>query len=129
MAGGPLNYAGSKKASNGSYFGVGANQMSTSFIGLRGKQEIADNLYAVFNLQTLFNPASGMNANGIGAIAQNNGLGAAPTLGNLANSFGDSSKAGADVQQRRLFRYQFADLRHVHHGPSERADLGPRRQL
>ncbi len=33
--------------------------MSTSFIGLRGKQEIGDNLYAVFNLQTLFNPASG----------------------------------------------------------------------
>ena len=61
------NYTGSRTASNGSYFGVGANQMSTSFIGLRGKQEIADNLYAVFNLQTLFNPASGMNANGIGA--------------------------------------------------------------
>jgi hypothetical protein len=67
MAGGPLNYM-AEKTSNGSYFGVGANQMSTSFIGLRGKQEVADNLYAVFNLQTLFNPASGMNANGIGSI-------------------------------------------------------------
>ena len=99
MAGGPQNYM-VEKASNGSQFGVGANQMSTSFIGLRGKQEIADNLYAVFNLQTLFNPASGMNANGIGAIVQNNGLGAAPHLQN-ANSYGDSSKAGADVQQRR----------------------------
>ena len=94
MAGGPQNYM-VEKASNGSQFGVGANQMSTSFIGLRGKQEIADNLYAVFNLQTLFNPASGMNANGIGAIAQNNGLGQSPQLGNLANSYGDSSKAGA----------------------------------
>jgi predicted porin len=94
MAGGPTNTV-VEKASNGSFFGVGANQMSTSFIGLRGKQEIGDNLYAVFNLQTLFNPASGMNANGIGAIAQNNGLGAAPALGNLANSYGDSSKAGA----------------------------------
>ncbi len=94
MAAGPLNYV-VEKASNGSQFTVGANQMSTSFIGLRGKQEIGDNLYAVFNLQTLFNPASGMNGNGIGAIAQNNGLGAAPALGNLANSYGDSSKAGA----------------------------------
>jgi predicted porin len=94
MAGGPQNYI-VEKASNGSQFGVGANQFSTSFIGLRGKQEVADNLYAVFNLQTLFNPASGMNANGIGAIVQNNGLGAAPALGNLANSYGDSSKAGA----------------------------------
>jgi len=79
MAGGPLDYM-VEKTSNGSYFGVGANQMSTSFIGLRGKQEVADGLYAVFNLQTLFNPASGMNANGIGAIVQNNGLGAAGTL-------------------------------------------------
>jgi predicted porin len=97
MAGGPLNYV-VEKASNGSQFTVGANQMSTSFIGLRGKQEIADNLYAVFNLQTLFNPASGMNANGIGALVQNNGLGTSTAtnspLGNLANSYGDSSKAG-----------------------------------
>jgi len=92
MAGGPLNFI-VEKASNGSYFGVAANQMSTSFIGLRGKQEIGDNLYAVFNLQTLFNPASGMNANGIGAIVQNNGLGGATALGQ-ANSYGDSSKAG-----------------------------------
>jgi predicted porin len=90
LAGGPLDYLVSKN-SNGSYFGVGANMMSTSFIGLRGKQEIADNLYAVFNLQTLFNPASGMNANGPQSVSMNNGL-----TGNLAlqNSFGDSSKGG-----------------------------------
>ena len=93
LAGGPLQYM-AEKASNGSFFGVAANQMSTSFIGLRGKQEIGDNLYAVFNLQTLFNPASGMNANGTGAIAQNNGLGQSPQLGTWANSYGDSSKAG-----------------------------------
>ena len=76
------------KNAGGSYFGVGANQMSSSFIGLRGKQEIADNLYAVFNLQTLFNPASGMNNNGPLSVAMNNGL-----TGNLTaqNSFGDSS--------------------------------------
>jgi predicted porin len=90
MAGGPLDYVTSKN-SNGAYFGTAANMMSTSFIGLRGKQEIADNLYAVFNLQTLFNPASGQNANGPGSVALNSGLSA-----NLANqnSFGDSSKGG-----------------------------------
>ncbi len=90
VAGGPLDTLVSKNGA-GSYFGVGANQMSTSFIGLRGKQEIADNLYAVFNLQTLFNPASGMNANGTGTIMQNNGL-----TNNLTfqNSFGNSSKGG-----------------------------------
>ena len=88
-AGGPLDTLVSKNGGQGSYFGVGANQLSTSFIGLRGKQEIADNLYAVFNLQTLFNPASGVNASGPGSIAQNNGL----NIG-FQNSFGDSSKAG-----------------------------------
>jgi predicted porin len=90
MAGGPLDYLVSKNSA-GSYFGVAANMISTSFIGLRGKQEIADNLYAVFNLQTLFNPASGQNANGPGSVALNSGLST-----NLygQNSFGDSSKGG-----------------------------------
>jgi predicted porin len=85
-----LNYLVSKN-SNGSYFGSGPNQMSSSYIGLRGKQEIADNLYAVFNLQTIFDPSSGNNANGIGGIVQNNGL---TTNLQLQNSFQDSSKAG-----------------------------------
>jgi predicted porin len=90
MAGGPLDYLVSKN-SNGSYFGAAANMISTSFIGLRGKQEIADNLYAVFNLQTLYNPASGQNANGPGSVALNSGLNT-----NVAaqNAFGDSSKGG-----------------------------------
>src|ERR1700733_13708371 len=91
VAGGPLDTLVSKNGAIGSYFGVGANQMSTSFIGLRGKQEIADNLYAVFNLQTLFNPASGMNASGTGSIALNNGI---STNFAQQNSFGDSSKGG-----------------------------------
>jgi predicted porin len=82
-----------EKNSNGAYFGVGSNQFSSSFIGLRGKQEVGDNLYAVFNLQTLFYPNSGMNQNGMGGIAQNNGLGAAPFL-QTANGYGDSSKGG-----------------------------------
>jgi predicted porin len=93
LAGFPANTP-IEKSSNGSQFLATPNQLSTSFIGLRGKQEIADNLYAVFNLQTLFNPASGQNANGIGAIVQNNGFGQAPQLGTLANAYGDSSKAG-----------------------------------
>jgi predicted porin len=88
LAVGPLDYLVSKNA-NGSYFGVGPNQLSTSFIGLRGKQEIADNLYAVFNLQTQFDPASGQASSGIGSVAQNNGL----NIG-FQNAFSDSSKAG-----------------------------------
>jgi predicted porin len=88
LAVGPLNYLVSKQ-SLGSYFGVGPNQLSTSFIGLRGKQEIADGLYAVFNLQTQFDPASGQTSSGIGSIQQNNGLGLAQQ-----NGYSDSSKAG-----------------------------------
>jgi predicted porin len=88
LAVGPLDYVVSKNAS-GSYFGVGPNQLSTSFIGLRGKQEISDNLYAVFNLQTQFDPASGSASSGIGSVVQNNGLVAAQQ-----NAFSDSSKAG-----------------------------------
>src|SRR6202012_5602982 len=99
LAGGPLDYLVSKN-SNGSYFGIGANLMSNSFIGLRGKQEIADNLYAVFNLQTLFNVFDGMNANGVGSVAANNGL---TTNLSLQNSFGDSSKAGQMVNNAAYF--------------------------
>jgi predicted porin len=88
LAVGPLLYLVSKN-SLGSYFGAGPNQLSTSFIGLRGKQEIADGLYAVFNLQTQFDPASGMVSNGVGSVQQNNGLGLA-----AQNAFSDSSKAG-----------------------------------
>jgi len=93
MAGFPLN-APIEKAGFGAQFVAAPNQASTSFIGLRGKQEVADGLYAVFNLQTLFNPASGMNANGLGALVSSNGLGQSPQLGTLANAYGDSSKAG-----------------------------------
>jgi predicted porin len=98
LAGGPLDYLVSKNGGQGAYFGTGANMMSNSFIGLRGKQEIGDNLYAVFNLQTLFNTENGLNASGPGSIAQNNGLALQNT-----NSFGDSSKAGQMFNQAAYF--------------------------
>ena len=91
LAGFPINSIINKN-SNFATFAFTPNQLSTSFLGLRGKQEIADNLYAVFNIQTLFNSANGNNANGVGSVAQNNGLGG--NIG-LQNAFGDSSKAGS----------------------------------
>jgi predicted porin len=83
-----LNYLISKN-SNGSSFGVGPNALSASFVGLRGNQEIADGLSAVFNLQTGFNPQSGKLSDGLGSIVQNNGL----AIG-AQNSFADSAKGG-----------------------------------
>jgi len=88
LAGPGLNYLISRN-SNGSYFGVGPNALSSSYIGLRGKQEIADGLSAVFNLQTQFNPESGKLSDGLGSIAQNNGLSLAQQ-----NAFSDSSRNG-----------------------------------
>jgi predicted porin len=83
-----LNYLISKN-SNGSYFGVGPNALSSSFVGLKGNQEIADGLSAIFNLQTGFNPQSGKLSDGLGSIVQNNGL----PVG-MQNSFADSAKDG-----------------------------------
>jgi predicted porin len=91
LAGFPVNSLINSN-SNHATFTFTPNQLSTSFLGLRGKQEIADNLYAVFNLQTLFNSANGNNASGLGSLPQNNGLGG--NIG-LQNAFGDSSKAGS----------------------------------
>jgi predicted porin len=83
-----LNYLISKN-SNGSYFGVGPNALSSSYVGLKGNQEIADGLSAVFNLQTAFNPQSGKISDGLGSIVQNNGL----AIG-AQNSFADSARDG-----------------------------------
>jgi predicted porin len=88
LAGAPINYLISAN-SNGKYFGVGPNALSASYVGLKGNQEIADGLSAVFNLQTQFNPESGKLSDGLGSVAQNNGLSLAQQ-----NAFGDSSKNG-----------------------------------
>src|SRR6516162_11729990 len=47
FAGGANTFLPESNTQSRSYFGVAANQLSTSFIGLRGKQEIGDQLYAV----------------------------------------------------------------------------------
>jgi predicted porin len=79
------------KQSTGSYSGIIGNGLSVSFIGLRGNQEIGDNLYAIFNVQAAFNPWSGQADNGLQSVVQNNGL-----AGNLSaqNANADSSRNG-----------------------------------
>jgi predicted porin len=75
--------------SNGRYFGVTGNALSSSFIGLKGDVPLTDGLSGIFNFQTGFNPWSGRLSDGPGSIAENNGL---PL--SQQTSFGDSSKAG-----------------------------------
>jgi predicted porin len=79
------------KQSTGSYFGVAGNATTVSFIGLKGNQQIGDNLYAIFNVQFAFNPSSGETDNGLSSVVSNNGL--ATNYGFL-NAFGDSSRNG-----------------------------------
>ena len=88
LGGAAVNYLVSKNSS-GSYFGVGPNPQSSSFIGLRGKQEIADGLYGVFNLQTQLNLENGSLTSSVGSVVQNNGLSLAQQ-----NGFGDGSRFG-----------------------------------
>jgi hypothetical protein len=83
-----LNYLIAKN-SNGSYFGVAPNALSSSFVGLKGNHEILDGLSVVFNLQTGFNPQSGRLSDGLGSVVQNNGLAVS-----AQNSFADSAKDG-----------------------------------
>jgi predicted porin len=83
-----LNYLISKN-SNGYYFGIAPNALTSSNIGLKGNREILDGLSFVFNLQTGFNPQSGKLSDGLGSVVQNNGLAVAQQ-----NSFADSAKDG-----------------------------------
>jgi predicted porin len=83
-----LNYLISKN-SNGSYFGVGGNALSSSFVGLKGNVELTEGLNGLFNLQTGFNPWSAKVSDGLGSIVQNNGL----AIGQQ-NTFADSAKDG-----------------------------------
>ena len=75
--------------SQGPIFGAGSNQLSGSFVALRGKQEIAEGLYGIFALQSNFNPNTGLLSSGFGSIVSNNGLPAA-----RQNAFGDSNGNG-----------------------------------
>jgi predicted porin len=87
-AGFGLGYLISKN-SNKPYFGAAPNALSASNIGLKGNEELLPGLSAVFNLQTSFLPTSGRLSDGLGSIAQNNGV---PLTSQT--TFADSSKDG-----------------------------------
>ena len=97
LTGAPLNYLISAN-SRGSYTGLAPNALSTSFLGIRGKQEVGDNLFAIFNLQSGFNPQNGTLSNGIGSVAQNDGRPLA-----LQSAFGDSAKNGQAFNNAAYF--------------------------
>src|SRR5580658_11181392 len=87
-AGFGLGYLISKN-SNNPYFGAAPNALSASNIGLKGTEELFPGLSAIFNLQTSFLPTSGRLSDGLGSVAQNNGV---PLTSQT--TFADSSKDG-----------------------------------
>lgn len=83
-----LEYAISKN-SNRPLFSVAPGGMGYSGLGLKGAEDIAPGLSAVFAVNTQFNSASGQLANGPASLVQNNGV---PLTAQSAN--GDSARAG-----------------------------------
>ena len=82
------NYLISKN-SNKSRLGAAPNALSYSNIGLRGSEPILPGISAIFNLQTTFNPYSGMLSDGSKTLVENNGVAL-----NRQVSGGDSSRNG-----------------------------------
>ncbi|HZP67431.1 MAG TPA: porin [Rudaea sp.] len=78
-----------QKNSNKSITSVAPNGMSQSRIGLKGVEQIADDLAFVFNLDSGFDPQSGNLADALKSLTHNNGV---PL--DRQTSAGDSSLAG-----------------------------------
>ncbi len=77
------------KNSNQAGFGFAPNALGYSNLGLKGTEALNSDLAVIFDLNTEFNPGSGMIANGPGSLAQNNGVALASQ-----SSRGDSALAG-----------------------------------
>ena len=77
------------KNSNHAGFGFAPNAMGYSNFGLEGTEKIGSDLAVIFDLNTQFNPGSGMIADGPGSLAKNNGVAPASQ-----SSRGDSALAG-----------------------------------
>jgi len=69
-----------------SYFGVGPNALSSSFLGLKETRRCGWSVGRIPIFRPAFNPQSGKLSDGLGSIVQNNGL----AIGQQ-NSFADSS--------------------------------------
>jgi predicted porin len=78
-----------QKNSNKSILSAAPNGLSPSKVGIKGTEDLADGLDAVFRLDTGFVPTSGMLSNGPKSLIDNNGI---PLDKQTTN--GDSARAG-----------------------------------
>ena len=77
------------KNSKSAVWSLTPNGMSTSTIGLKGKERLIDDIDGVFTLEMGFNPVSGVLSNGPKSVSDNNN-----TFLTEQTSNGDSSRAG-----------------------------------
>lgn len=77
------------KNSKSAVWSLTPNGMSTSTIGLKGKERLLDDVDGVFTLEMGFNPVSGVLSNGPKSVIDNNN-----TLLTEQSSYGDSSRGG-----------------------------------
>jgi predicted porin len=77
------------KYSNGAHWGIAANGLSQSNIGIKGIEQFAPGWNFIFDVQAGFDPYSLRFADGPGSVAQNGGV---PLTNQTTNS--DSSRAG-----------------------------------
>jgi predicted porin len=85
-----------QKNSNHSILGITPSNLSSSRIGLNGKEALFDDWSAVFKLETFFNPQSGEISDACKSLAQNNGRSVAS--GTQTTNL-DSSICGQAFQQ------------------------------
>jgi predicted porin len=79
------------KNAKGSYLGAAPNNMSTSSIGLKGKEDLGIGDWSgIFKLETGFNPLSGEIADGLRSEVEANGV----PIQNQKTAWGDSTRAG-----------------------------------
>jgi predicted porin len=77
------------KYSNGAHWGIAANGLSQSNIGIKGNEQFAPGWNFIFDVQAGFDPYSLRFADGPGSVAQNGGV---PLTNQTTNA--DSSRAG-----------------------------------
>ena len=82
-----------QKFSNHATVSMAANGLSQSVLGVSGLEPLADGVFAVFKVETGFNPVSGRLSDGPASLVKNNGR---PL--DEQNDSGDSSRAGQLLQ-------------------------------
>jgi predicted porin len=82
-----------QKSGHASVFSLADNGLTTSFIGLRGNEDLGSGFSAIFRAETQFNPVTAKISDNLRSMTENNGV---PLASQSSNN--DSSRAGQIFQ-------------------------------